>query len=322
MIRTTVPTSVRKGAAIVGVAGLLVLAGCSGTADAEDSSTGDTGTSTHHGVQRSVGRRLDRRLHRRHLHGRRLVPDARDGRGSVSVTLTIADGVVTDVEVTGDPKARETEQYQGQFIDGISDEVVGKSLDDLKVEPRRRLLAHQRRIQRGRRVDQGAGRRLRRLPTAMAIWRFDAIGTRWEIETAVDLEGSAKHGSRQRSSASTRSGRGSARTPRSLGSGAKEARSPLRMRARCSTRTGSSPTATAGAVNPLVADSLAALGIRRRRTLSSRAIRSPLPATWSQRLRWTSETVTADRADSARCRCARQGASRRPRQRRARRPAG
>ena len=43
MIRTTVPTSVRKGTALAGVAGLLVLAGCSGTADAEDQST-DTGT--------------------------------------------------------------------------------------------------------------------------------------------------------------------------------------------------------------------------------------------------------------------------------------
>ena len=45
MIRTTVPTSVRKGTALAGVAGLLVLAGCSGTADAEDQST-DTGTDT------------------------------------------------------------------------------------------------------------------------------------------------------------------------------------------------------------------------------------------------------------------------------------
>ncbi|WP_394289088.1 FMN-binding protein, partial [Microbacterium sp.] len=53
---------------------------------------------------------------------------------TVSVTLTLADGVVTEVEVTGDPQARESEQYQGLFIGGIADEVVGKSLDDIEVD--------------------------------------------------------------------------------------------------------------------------------------------------------------------------------------------
>ncbi len=55
MIRTTVPTSVRKGAAIAGVAGLLVLAGCSGTADAEDTSTGgSTSTDSRDSVPRTI----------------------------------------------------------------------------------------------------------------------------------------------------------------------------------------------------------------------------------------------------------------------------
>ncbi|KQZ22258.1 FMN-binding protein [Microbacterium sp. Root553] len=131
MIRTTVPTSVRKGAAIAGVAGLLVLAGCSGTADAEDSSTG-TGTgnaeSSAPSNAASAGDYTDGTYT---ADGSYKTPESVE---SVSVTLTIADGVVKDVEVTGDPKARETEQYQGQFIKGISDEVVGKSLDDLKVD--------------------------------------------------------------------------------------------------------------------------------------------------------------------------------------------
>ncbi|WP_314095986.1 FMN-binding protein [Microbacterium foliorum] len=128
MIRTTVPTSVRKGAAIAGVAGLLVLAGCSGTADAEDSSTG-TGTGTTAETDApSTGDYADGTYT---ADGSYQTPETVE---SVSVTLTIADGVVKDVKVTGDPKARETEQYQGQFIKGISDEVVGKSLDDLKVD--------------------------------------------------------------------------------------------------------------------------------------------------------------------------------------------
>ncbi len=35
--------------------------------------------------------------------------------------------------MTGDPKAPETERYQGEFIDGIADEVVGKPIDELNV---------------------------------------------------------------------------------------------------------------------------------------------------------------------------------------------
>ncbi|MEV8174885.1 FMN-binding protein [Microbacterium sp. NPDC079176] len=130
MIRTTVPTSVRKSAALVGVAGLLVLTGCSGTADAEDQST-DSGTdtsteSTDSGASTS-GDYTDGTYT---ADGSYQTPETVE---KISVTLTVADGLVTEVEVTGDPQARESEQYQGQFIDGISDEVVGKSLDEIEV---------------------------------------------------------------------------------------------------------------------------------------------------------------------------------------------
>ena len=53
---------------------------------------------------------------------------------TISVTLTLADGVVEGVEVTGDPQARETVQYQGQFIDGIAAVVTGVPIDELKVD--------------------------------------------------------------------------------------------------------------------------------------------------------------------------------------------
>lgn len=131
MIRTTVPTPLRKGAAIAGVAGLLVLAGCSGTADAEDTSTGDsssTGSTTDTGSGSSASGEYADGTYT--ADGSYQTPETVE---EISVTLTIADGLVTDVEVTGDPQARESEQYQGQFIDGISDEVVGKSLDEIDV---------------------------------------------------------------------------------------------------------------------------------------------------------------------------------------------
>lgn len=125
MIRTTVPTTVRKGSALLGVAGLLVLAGCSGTGDAQTPSTGDDGTSSDSTA--ASGEYKDGTYE---ADGSYQTPETVE---TISVTLTIADGVVESVEVTGDPKARETEQYQGQFIDGISDEVVGKSLDEIEV---------------------------------------------------------------------------------------------------------------------------------------------------------------------------------------------
>ncbi len=124
MIRTTVPAPVRTGAALVGVAGLLVLAGCSGTADAETST--DSGTTTDSATSTS-GEYTDGTYT---AEGQYQTPETVE---SISVTLTLEDGVVTDVEVTGDPQARETEQYQSQFIAGIEEEVVGVAIDDLDV---------------------------------------------------------------------------------------------------------------------------------------------------------------------------------------------
>lgn len=133
MIRTTAPTSVRTGAALLGVAGLLVLAGCSGTADADDPSNGadtgsDSGSSSESTGGDATGTYEDGTYT---AEGSYQTPETVE---QISVTLTLADGVVTDVEVTGDPQAPETEQYQGQFIDGIAEEVEGVALDDLNVD--------------------------------------------------------------------------------------------------------------------------------------------------------------------------------------------
>lgn len=107
----------------MGVAGALALTGCSGSAEA-DTAVPDTapivadvtapyvdGTYTAEGVYRT--------------------PETVE---TVSVTLTLADDVVTDVEVTGEPQTPETRRYQGQFIDGIAGVAVGRRLDELDVE--------------------------------------------------------------------------------------------------------------------------------------------------------------------------------------------
>lgn len=128
MIRTNVPQSVRKVSALVGVAGLFVLAGCSSAADAEtDKGTGTDSSSNSTDSDAGAATYADGTYT---ADGSYQTPETVE---SVTVTLTIADGVVKEVEVTGDPQAPETEQYQSKFIGGIADEVVGVALDDLKV---------------------------------------------------------------------------------------------------------------------------------------------------------------------------------------------
>ena len=116
--------ALRTGTAFVGIAGALVLAGCSGTADAETS----TDESTTSGSSTTAGEYTDGTYT---AEGSYQTPETVE---TISVTLTLEDGTVTDVEVTGDPQARESEQYQGQFISGIADEVVGVSIDELSVD--------------------------------------------------------------------------------------------------------------------------------------------------------------------------------------------
>ena len=113
MIRLSTPA--RRSAAVASVVGALALAGCSGAADAEmavgDGDDYADGTYTAEGTYQT--------------------PETIE---QVSVTLTLADGVVTAVEVEGDPQAVQTKQYQAAFISGIEDEVVGVPIDSLDVQ--------------------------------------------------------------------------------------------------------------------------------------------------------------------------------------------
>ncbi len=127
MIRTTaVPRHVRVGAALVGVAGMITLAGCAGTtaADADQNAGGSTGSSD---SGSSAAAYKDGTYT---ADGSYKTPETTE---SVTVTVTLADDKITDVEVTGEPKAPQTEQYQGRFIGGISGEVVGKDIDEVNV---------------------------------------------------------------------------------------------------------------------------------------------------------------------------------------------
>jgi uncharacterized protein with FMN-binding domain len=126
------PRPVRAGAAGVGIAGVLLLAGCAGGAAdgadgsaSADTSSGDSG-STDAGT--SSGGYADGTYT---AEGTYNTPESVE---QITVTLTLENDIVTAVEVTGDPQARESQQYQSQFIGGIADEVVGQNIDDLSVD--------------------------------------------------------------------------------------------------------------------------------------------------------------------------------------------
>jgi hypothetical protein len=107
MIRTTAARPLRIGAATVGIAGALALAGCasattSGTGTADGSTTEENTSAT----------------------------DAATSGSSDSSSATYTDGTYT---AEGTYQTPESQQYQSQFIGGISDVVVGKDIDTLSV---------------------------------------------------------------------------------------------------------------------------------------------------------------------------------------------
>lgn len=57
-----------------------------------------------------------------------------NGTESVKVTITLADDVVSAVEVVGSGDNPDSRRYQGMFIDNIASVVVGKEIDSLAVD--------------------------------------------------------------------------------------------------------------------------------------------------------------------------------------------
>ena len=135
MIRTALASRpVRAGAALTAAAGIALLAGCApaaseaeepGTADPGSSGSSDTGSTG--GSGSGSGSYADGTYT---AEGSYATPESVE---QISVTVTLEGDVITAVEVTGDPQKRESEQYQGQFIGGIADVVVGQDIDEIQV---------------------------------------------------------------------------------------------------------------------------------------------------------------------------------------------
>lgn len=137
MIRTNaVPRPVRTAAAVVGVAGAFALSGCAAQADAAGTGTSDAPASSNAATPQSTASSGSSSSSSSYKDGTYTAEGSYQTPETVekiSVKVTLADGTITAVTVTGDPQARESQQYQGQFIGGISDAVVGKKIDEISV---------------------------------------------------------------------------------------------------------------------------------------------------------------------------------------------
>ncbi|MDL9980687.1 FMN-binding protein [Microbacterium candidum] len=110
---SALPKPVRIGSALTGVAGIVALAGCTagaGGATSAGAATYKDGTYSASGTYQT--------------------PETTE---TITVSITLKNDLVTNVQVTGEPRRPESQQYQSQFIGGISDVVVGKDIDQLSV---------------------------------------------------------------------------------------------------------------------------------------------------------------------------------------------
>lgn len=57
-----------------------------------------------------------------------------NGTVSIDVEVTLAADTITAVTVKGNGESPDSKRYQGEFIAGISDVVVGKNIDEIKVD--------------------------------------------------------------------------------------------------------------------------------------------------------------------------------------------
>jgi uncharacterized protein with FMN-binding domain len=135
---TRVATSARSGRiaiALAGAAGIAVtMAGCAGATTATADGTGGSGAGAAPFRSQSPAATADAgALYRDGTYTAEGTYQTPQSVEKVSVTLTLGHDVVTAVRVTGDPQTSETVHYQGEFVAGISNAILGKRIEDLAV---------------------------------------------------------------------------------------------------------------------------------------------------------------------------------------------
>lgn len=117
-------TSFRKSV-FVGIAGLSLAGSAAGCAPGQATGTPATGAAPSAGAESASYRDGTYSA-----DGNYVSPN---GTETVGVTLTLAGGAVSDVQITQHPSNPNTKKFQGEFASGIQSQVVGKSLNEIKV---------------------------------------------------------------------------------------------------------------------------------------------------------------------------------------------
>ena len=119
-------TTIQKKHALAAFAVLSLattLAGCTAAADNTSTGGSDSGDSTTTSGDYTDGTYTESGSYQ-----------APSGEETVEVTVTLADNKITDVKVVGEASDPQAKRHQGEFSDGIAGEVVGKNIDEIKVD--------------------------------------------------------------------------------------------------------------------------------------------------------------------------------------------
>ena len=121
------PLAILTGLTLVGA-----LAGCA--TDAADGGTSPSNPSTDSGTETDTDEAAATGSYTDGEYTESADYQSPNGTEEVTVTVTLADGVITAVEVVGDGDNPNSKRYQGEFADGIGDVVVGKNIDEISVD--------------------------------------------------------------------------------------------------------------------------------------------------------------------------------------------
>lgn len=135
MTRTAgMPRAARLAVALAGTAGAAVaLAGCAAATTTNADGPAGTGGGTA-GLSQTPSATADPGAQYRDgsytASGTYQTPQSVE---KVTVTLTLEHDSVAAVRVTGHPQTSETVHYQGEFVAGIANAIIGKKIEDLAV---------------------------------------------------------------------------------------------------------------------------------------------------------------------------------------------
>jgi uncharacterized protein with FMN-binding domain len=127
--RAKYPFAILTGLTLVGA-----LAGCSTAADGDTASTTDGGEASSTTAPDATDTTTTTGSYTDGDYSESAEYQSPNGTEEITVDVTLADGVITAVTVTGDGDNPNSKLYQSKFAGGIADVVVGKSIDDISVD--------------------------------------------------------------------------------------------------------------------------------------------------------------------------------------------